>query len=98
MEQKLDLEVNGTALNILMAVGFTYLYTDLDLLCRELDVTTFADFKHVNATTIAGATVRSDILRRKLTRLCEDCSDVDTYKRWRRHRIRFNARGHAQVH
>ena len=97
MEEKLDLEVNGTALYILQAVGFTYEYTDLDLLCRELDVATFADFKRVSATTIAGATLRSPILRRKLTDLCAHCIDVDTYKRWRRRHIRFNEMSHAQV-
>ncbi len=49
VEEKLELEVNGTAICVLQACGFSYLQWDLDSMCQELGVATFADFRHVSA-------------------------------------------------
>ncbi len=97
MEQKLNQEINGTAIDILKAVGFTYEYTDLDSLCRKLGLATFADFQHVNPSMIAGAGLGSKILERKLAQLCAQCTDVDTYKRWRRRSLRYKEISAAEV-
>jgi hypothetical protein len=97
VEEKLEREVNGTAICVLQACGFDYSQWDLDSMCRELGVATFADFKHVSAATIAAAGLRNDINRRKMTQLCEHCCDADTYKRWRRRVLRFREISAAEV-
>ena len=97
IDDKLDREIGAPAVDILKAAGFTEEFTDLEKLCRDLGLATFADFRGVTREMIAGAGLRSVILERKLAQLCEQCADVETYKRWRRRTLAFLARSAAEV-
>ena len=90
-EAKLNKEINTPAIDILKAVGFTYEFTDLDELCRKLKLVTFADFRAVTSDMISGAGLITKILERKLAQLCEQCANVEAYKRWRRRTLMFLA-------
>jgi hypothetical protein len=91
IEEKLNKEINAPAIDILKAVGFTYEFTDLEELCRKLKLATFADFRAVTSDMISGAGLITKILERKLAQLCEQCADVEAYKRWRRRTLMFLA-------
>lgn len=97
IEEKLNKEINAPAIDILKAVGFTYEFTDLEELCRKLGLATFADFRAVTSDMIAGAGLKSKILERKLAQLCEQCADVEAYKRWRRRTLTFFETAAAEV-
>jgi hypothetical protein len=96
-EEKLNKEINAPAIDILKAVGFTSEFTDLGELCRKLGLVTFADFRGVTREMIAGAELKTTILERKLAQLCEQCADVEAYKRWRRRTLTFLASSAAEV-
>ena len=97
IEEKLNKEINAPAVDILMAVGFTYEFTNLEDLCRKLGLATFADFRAVTSDMIENAGLASKILERKLAQLCEQCADVESYKRWRRRTLAFRERAAAAV-